>query len=108
MIKRKERIVPGTVSFPWAEGQGVYSGRPPHLPLGNGEGSGDRLPRWCLAEKLQIERLRLVFLKELSTANAIRLGMKSWYGDSNRPKWHRFGPVVLFSTHIARTADSSG
>lgn len=34
------------VTFPQREGQGVLGGLA-HLPLGDGEGPGDRLPPWC-------------------------------------------------------------
>ena len=40
--KRKERIVLGKVTFPQEEGQGVFSFRLPHIPLGDKEGTGDR------------------------------------------------------------------
>lgn len=48
--------------------------------MGNGEGSQDRLPYWCLARKFQTGWLNLHFWEKLKLqlGHVLKLGVVSW------------------------------
>ena len=73
--KRKERIVPGKVTFPWGERREVFGG----CRRGDVQDAWDR-------------RVRTAFVREVESA--IRLGIKPPFAD--------LGPVVFFTTALSK------
>lgn len=72
--KRKERIVPGKVTFPWGERREVF-----------GRCRGDVQDAWG-------RRVKTAFVREVESA--IRLGIKPLFAD--------LGPVVFFTTALSQ------